>query len=110
MNRLIQEKGYQALEEVQKEHEDNSEDMENLFHKMERTCTTDREKAELNEFKSQHALTMMLLHQRKLVAHMRHEGVLSDLDVMPLYEEINKKLADISGSSPQADIAKGVSL
>ena len=91
-NKDEQELGFNALQLVQKEHDDNVEDMQELFTRVERQCATKKSRMEFTKWKSQHALTMMLLHQRKLVAHMRHEGVLSDLDVMPLYEEINKKL------------------
>ena len=92
-NKDEQELGFQALTLVQKEHDDNVEDMEKLFTKIEDSCVTKASQAELKLWKSQHALTMMLLHQRKLVEHMKHEGVLADLDAQPLVAECNKKLS-----------------
>ena len=91
-NAAEQAKGFFALKLVQREHDDNVEDMEKLFRKVEDSCITPKAKGELALWKSQHALTMMLLHQRKHIEHMKHEGVLTDLDAGPLLEECNKRL------------------
>ena len=94
-NKDEQELGFNALTLVQREHDDNVEDMAELFERVQLACSTRASKLEFKKWKSQHALTMMLLHQRKIVDHMRHEGVLADLDASPLLDEINQKLAKL---------------
>ena len=66
------------VEQVRKEHEDNVEDMAKLFHKMENMKMSDDSLKQVQSYKSQHALTCMLIHQRKTIEHMKHEGVLTD--------------------------------
>jgi len=46
-------------------------------------------------FKSQHALNRLLLSQRDTIEHMRHEGILTDLDAAPLNAECNKQLGKL---------------
>ena len=57
-NKDMQEEGYRALTLVQREHDDNVQDMEALFKKVEQACIDENTANELRIWKSQHALTM----------------------------------------------------
>jgi len=86
---------YNALAVVKSEHDDNIVAMEMLFKKMEAKCITTVARDELRDWKSRHALMMMLLKQRHHVEHMVHQGVLTDLDAAPLLDECNSKLGKL---------------
>jgi len=83
------------LEVVRKEHVDNDLEMESLFETLLKTCDSADTKGQLVLFKSQHALNRLLLSQRDAIEHMRHEGILTDLDAAPLNAECNERLGKL---------------
>jgi len=88
----IKRKALEELEKVRAEHHDNDDEMEALYEGLEQAATSASAKGQLALFKSQHALNRMLLQQRDSIEHMRHEGILTDLDAAPLNAECNAKL------------------
>uniref|UniRef100_A0A7S2H2I0 Uncharacterized protein n=1 Tax=Haptolina brevifila TaxID=156173 RepID=A0A7S2H2I0_9EUKA len=85
-----------VMKDVSRDHLDNAARLKSCIKDIEAACFTIHQKNQFTLFKTQKALTMLLLKQYESIAKMRHEGILDHLDASPLLTNINRKIGGLT--------------